>query len=367
MIAKASSGYGYSSFLVINTFGIGDVLFSTPLLRNLHNNFPAAKIYYLCNKKTAPILKVNPLIQKVFIYERDEFVAEQKKSFFAGIRKYQRFISEIRKEKIDCAIDLSLNTPFGLFALLAGIKKRYGLDYKKRSKFLTRKVEIDGFIDKPVADYYLDTLKLLDIPVNRCNLEVYTDSDSREWTEQFFRKNGISKEQLVIGIAPCGGDAFGKDNYLRRWPPERFSLLIDRLIGESKAKIFIFAGPKEKNDINGIINLLKDKKDVFEFSDASLEITVALVERCGLFISNDTGILRFADGLNKKIVALYGPIDEKVYGPYPVQDGRVAVLKKDLPCRPCYNKFRLAGCSNDKKCLKDITVDDVLSAAKKLL
>lgn len=355
-----------NSFLIINPFGIGDVVFSTPLIANLRENFPGASIFYLCNRKASPILKNDPLIKKVFIYERDEFVAEQKKSFFKGMRKYWQFICQIKKEKIECAIDLSLNTQYGFFALLAGIKKRYGLDYKNRSRFLNRKIKIDGFTNKYVVDYYLDTLKLLGIPVKRFNLKVYSDPASKAWVAGFLKRNSILKEDLVIGIAPCGGDAFGKDNYLRRWPPEKFSLLIDRLKDEFKAKIFIFAGPKEKDDVYGIISLLKDKKDVFEFSDSSLAITIALVQRCGLFISNDTGILRFAEGLNKKIIALYGPIDEKIYGPHIADAERVVVLKKDLPCRPCYNKFRLVPCERDRECLKSISVDEVINAAGEL-
>ncbi len=357
----------YKSFLVINTFGIGDVMFSTPLLRNLHNNFPKAKIYYLCNKKMASLLRAHPLLEKIFVYERDDFVAEQKKSFFKGLMKYCQFISEIRKEQIDCAIDLSLNTPFGLISLLAGIKKRYGLDFKNRSRFLNRKIKIDGFVDKHVADYYLDVLNLLDIRPQRCGLEVYADSVCMSRAEEVLKKEHILKEDLIIGVAPCGGAAFGKDNYLRRWPKESFAQLIDRLVEEFKAKIFIFAGPKEKDDVAGMIGLIKNRKEVFEFCDFTLEQTVAMVERCQLFISNDTGILRFAEAFNKKIVALYGPIDDKVYGPYFLNDNRAVVLKKDLACSPCYSKFRLAPCVNDRKCLTGITVNDVLAAVKTLI
>jgi lipopolysaccharide heptosyltransferase II len=355
------------SFLIINPFGIGDVIFSTPLIQNLKDSFPNADIFYLCNRKASPVLENHSHIKKIFIYERDEFVAEQKKSFFKGIKKYWRFIYQIRREQIDCAIDLSLNTPFGFFALLSGIKKRYGLDYKKRSCFLNKKIRIEGFTDKHVADYYLDTLKLLDIPVRKCNFKVFVDRASEKEAEEFLKNNNILADNLVVGIAPCGGDAFGRNNHLRRWPAEYFVKLIDRLTEELKAKVFVFAGPKEKQDIDGIVNLLKNKNNVFEFSNSTLKTTIALVNRCQLFISNDTGILRFAEGLDKKIVALYGPIDEKVYGPYFFENNQAIILKKDLACRPCYNKFRLVSCKNDKKCLRSISVDEVMKAASKLL
>ena len=354
------------SILVVNPFGIGDVLFSTPLLRNIQINFPNAKIYYLCNKRSAALIKIHPLISKIFVYERDEFVKESKKSIFSGWLKYWRFIQELRKERIDCALDLSLNTQFSFFALLAGIKKRYGLDYKKRSFFLTNKIEITGFNAKHVADYYLDVLRMLNVPIKTCNLEVYTDSASDKWAESFLKENDISDKQSVIGIAPCGGEAFGKDSYLRRWPHEKFSQLIDKLVEVYAGTIFIFAGPKEKHDVSAITDALKHKSKVFDFSECSLEKTVSLVKRCDLFISNDSGLLRFADGLNKKIIALYGPIDEKVYGPY-LSDERSIVIKKDLPCRPCYNNFRLQPCSRDRECLKSISVEEVFDAASSIL
>lgn len=355
------------SFLIINPFGIGDVIFSTPLIQNLKDSFPNADIFYLCNRKASPVLENHPFIKKIFIYDRDEFVAEQKKSFFKGIKKYWQFISQIRREKIDCAIDLSLNTPFGFFALLGGIKRRCGLDYKNRSFFLKKKIKIEGFTVKHVADYYLDTLQLLDLPIKKCNFKVFVDPGNKKEAEEFLKENNIFADSLVVGIAPCGGDAFGRDNYLRRWPPEYFAKLIDRLTQDLKAKVFVFAGPKEKQDIQGIIDLLKNQNNVFEFSHTTLKTTIALVDRCQLFISNDTGILRFAEGLDKKIVALYGPIDEKVYGPYFSQNNQAITLKKDMPCRPCYNKFRLVTCKNDKECLKSISVDEVMEAVNKLL
>ncbi len=357
----------HESFLIINPFGIGDVLFSTPLIRNLAENFPRARIYYLANRKTGPLLANHPLIKRVFVYERDEFTEQTKTSLWLGFKKYACFISEIRKEKIDTAIDLSLNTPYGFFAWAAGIKKRFGLEYKNRGIFLTRKLKIEGFCDKHVSEYYLDVLKLMGIQSHSCGMEVYVDRYSRDWTEEFLKKKEIEKNALIIGIAPCGGDAFGKDACIKRWPSNKFSLLIDRLMTELNAKIFIFAGPKEKIDVEVILEKASFRGNVYEFTGSSLSQTVALVDKCSLFIGNDTGPMRFADALNKKIVALFGPVDEKVYGPYPYAPDRTIVLKKDMACRPCYRKFRLAECRNNKKCLEDITVEEVFQSVRELL
>ncbi len=357
----------YKSFLIINPFGIGDVLFSTPLIRNLAKNFPLAKIYYLANRKTALLLIHHPLISKVFVYERDEFTAQMKKSGWLGLKKYAAFIKEIRNEKIDAAIDLSLNTPFGFIAMMSGIKERFGLDYKNRGLFLTHKLKILGFCDKHVVEYYLSVLKLLGIELGECGLEVYPGEQNREWARDYLKRKGINRDKLIFGIAPCGGDAFGKDANIKRWPAEKFAALIVYLLKEYPADIFLFAGPKEKDDVAQIIKAAGNSPRIHEFTDCSLAQTVALLEFCGLFIGNDTGPMRFADGLGKKIVALFGPVDEKIYGPYPADEKRALVIKKDLACRPCYRKLRLTPCLANQKCLRDIEVEEVAAAIKKLL
>jgi len=356
----------YNSFLVINIFGIGDVLFTTPILRNLRNAFPEAKIFFLCNRKTAPILKSHPLISKIFVYERDEFVAAEQKSFWAGFKKYHNLISEIKKEKIDCAIVLPLHTLFGFFAWAAGIKHRCGLDYKNRGRFLTHKVKIEGFLDKHVVEYYLDTLTLLDVPIKTRDLEVGIHKESQQWADNLLKQYNLTNS-FIIGVAPFGGDTFGKDDHVRRWPPGNFAALIDRLSEELKAKIFIFAGPKEKEDVSGMMNIIRNKNNCYEFAEVSLEKMVSLIDKCSLFISNDTGPLRFADALKKKIVALYGPLDEKVYGPYPFNEKRIIVVKKDLSCRPCYKRFKLPICNRNRECMNSISIKEVFEAARSLI
>lgn len=352
---------------MINPFGIGDVLFSTPLIRNLKENFPHSKFYYLCNKRVYPVIRNHPLIYKTFVYERDEFEEARNKSKFLWCSKYLQFIRDIKKEKIDISIDLSLNSQFGFLSWAFGIKERLGLDYKHRGRFLTKKIKISGFEDKHVAEYYLDVLRLLNLSFKACPLEVYTDAEGKLWAKNFMEHNMISENDLILGIAPFGGEAFGAKAYIKRWPQDKYSLLIGRLINELKAKIFIFAGPKEKKEVNDIMYFIGKNKNCYEFTDCSLNKIIALVEKCSLMISNDTGPLRFADALGKKIVALFGPVDDRVYGLYPYDPLKHTIIKKDLACRPCYKRFRLPECPYDQRCLKDISVDEVFAAVKKLI
>jgi heptosyltransferase-2 len=355
-----------SSFLIINPFGIGDVLFSTPLIRNLKENFPGCRISYLCNRRTEPVLKHNPYIAQTIVYERDEFEALRRSSKIAWAKKFFELIGQIKAQKAQIVFDLSLNSQFGFFSWFAGIRKRLGLDYKRRGRFLTQRVTIDGYDDKHVADYYLDVLQLMDIPAKRHCLEVYTDRESKAFADEFIDTRGL-KDKFIVGIAPCGGQAFGPQAYVKRWPKEKFAELIKVLVKEHKAKIFIFAGSNEKEEVADILERAESAGDCYEFTDLSLEKIIALVDKSSLFIGNDTGPLRFANGLDKKIVALFGPVDDTVYGLYPHDPKKHRVIAHDLDCRPCYQKFRLPKCSYDRRCLKDISVEEVLKAVKALI
>jgi len=358
----------FNSFLVINPFGIGDVVFSTPLLKNLKENFPQANIFYLANRRTAPLIKRHPLVEKVFIYERDEFVTIKKQSRFLWIKRILTFIRDIKKEKIEVSIDLSLNSQFGFFSYLAGIKKRIGLDYKRRGIFLTDKLKVDGFDDKHVADYYLDTLRLLGISPKKYPLEIHPTEEIKAWVNSFLEENNL-RDNLIIGIIPFGGEAWGEDAIRKRWPKENFSSLINLLIKRLNAKIFIFVGPKEKKEKEELMGYLegKDKKECFMFDEIEIEKLVGLLDACGLVVGNDTGPLKIADALGKKTVGIFGPVDEKIYGFYPQESLNKIAIKKDITCRPCYKRFRLSPCNNKYACLLQIKVEEVFSEIKKLL
>ena len=146
------------NILIINPFGIGDVLFSTPLVSAVKAEYPGGYIAYICNLKTKDILTTNPAIDEVFVFERDEYRDLWKRAKLAAIKKFFNFWGEIRKRKFDMVFDLSLGKEYAFFCWWAGIKDRRGFDYKNRGRFLNYKIPFDGFNDKPIAEYYLDLL-----------------------------------------------------------------------------------------------------------------------------------------------------------------------------------------------------------------
>ncbi len=354
----------FKKILVVNIFGIGDVLFTTPLLANLKRQFPDVSIGYLANRRSAAVIENNPHIDRVFVYERDEFKNLYNHSKMQFLNRVFDFFREIKQEGYDVAIDLSLNSFFPVFAFAAGIKHRVGFNYRNRGFFLTQKTELRGYEGKHVVEFYLDFLKSLNIPVEVRALELPVTAQDRQWAQEFFKTNGLKPNDTVIGVFPGGGGSWGTQAKFKRWPPESYAKLADKLIEKSKAKI-ILIGDKSENELCDKVLKNMRQKAVNACGETSLGQLAALLVSCRVNVLNDGGPLHIAVAAGAKTVSIFGPVDENVYGPYP-QNGPHKVVTRDLPCRPCYRQFRMARCEH-LSCLNGITVEEVLTAVEKVL
>ncbi len=344
--------------LIVNPFGIGDFLFSTPLALVLKKRDPRCYIGYICNIRTKEILETNPDIDEVFVFERDEYRALWRKSKILAIRKFFKFWHTIARVKFDKIIDLSLGREYAFFCWLIGIKKRRGFNYKGRGRFLTHKVLFEGFNDKPVADYYLN---LIDFQTKRTilNMVLVSEDSDRKHIDSFLEKEEIKEQDLLVGIAPGGGASYGteKADY-KRWGCEKFALLSDKIIS-SGAKVILFGGPTEKKLIKD--TTLKMRNRPIVAPEMKIREAACLIKRCKLIVCNDGGLLHIAVSQNISTVSIFGPTDDNVYGPYPASEKHI-VLRSNVDCRPCYKRFKLPDCDT-RKCLEDISVEEVFKAA----
>ena len=77
-----------NSILIVNTFGIGDVLFSTPIIKILAERFPEAKINYICNQRTEHVLKNNTCLNEIMVFEKDFFRDMLKSSKIGFLKEF---------------------------------------------------------------------------------------------------------------------------------------------------------------------------------------------------------------------------------------------------------------------------------------
>jgi lipopolysaccharide heptosyltransferase II len=349
--------------LIFNPFGIGDVLFTTPLIRNLKENLKDSSISYLCNRRVYPLLMNNVFLDKVFIFEKDEWRQTLSKSRLEFLKKALSFLKEIRREKFDIVFDLSLNSQYGFFLKIAGIKKRIGFNFRKRGRFLTEKIDIPfGYSDKHVTRYYLDLLKFLDIEPKEYKFDLFLSEKSLKKAEESLKSLGLNKNDLLIGVCPGSGDSWRDSAYFKRWPQDKFLNLCNLLQTDFGAKIILFGSGAETSLCDYIYNNLR-QKPINLCGKVSLEEFSGIFSLCKLLITNDGGPFHVAQALGKAVIVFFGPVDEKVYGVYS-DSVRSLVFTKDVSCRPCYREFKFRGCPFDKMCLREISLKEVYAAIK---
>ena len=105
--------------LVLNPFGIGDVLFSTPLVRSIKEQMPNVSIHYICNRRVEPILRTNPFIDQIYVFEKDEWKALIKRSKLQAFQKALRAWRRIAEQRFDALFDLSFNDSYSFFLCYA--------------------------------------------------------------------------------------------------------------------------------------------------------------------------------------------------------------------------------------------------------
>jgi len=347
--------------LIVNPFGIGDVLFTTPLIKNLKQQIPDISLGYLANARTADILKNYSLLDKVFVYDRDEFHRLYHRSKWEFLKRTRCCLDEIRAQQYDAVIDLSMAMPTGFLMALAGIRERIGFDYRGRGRFLTTRIPLAGYEGRHVVEYYLDLLRRLGLEAKPLEMDFPMGPDDRRWAAEIFHRYHL--DSCVITIVPGGGASWGPEASRKRWPAERFAELADQLVETYGAKIVLAGGPEDKS-LSQIIQSRMVNTALDFTGDLMPAQSAALFAKSHVVITNDGGPLHMAVAAGARTVSIFGPVDERVYGPYPFAGHGCVSMK--IPCRPCYHRFRVAQCAH-LACLQELSVEDVFQKVKDLL
>ena len=352
----------YSKILVINPYGIGDVLFTTPLISNLREFYPKSKIDVVLGSRTKQILEFNSDISKIYVFDKGFF---DKLSFLRRWQYLMEFCRCIREEKYELLIDLSNSSQYGFIEkFFLRIPERIGFNYKGRGRHLTHHIDLTSFSSKHVVDYYLSLLTLLNmVPANK-PLRFPLRQNSIDKVGKYLISKGIEEENLLITLVPAGGLSWSDKASYKQWPQEKYAQLADELILKLNAKVIITGGECDRDICRNVMNLMKSK-DVEVICNFSILEFAALCNLSNLVICNDGGPLHVAVSQKTPTISFFGPVDEKVYGPYPPQEIH-AVITSEIECRPCYKSFKFTECGT-KNCLNSIEVDKAFCKARQML
>lgn len=345
------------SVLVIKFFGMGSVLLTTPFLETLRRAYPEARIHYLTFSSNIEILQRLPV--------KTECHTVRTTSLMSFIADTLAALLLLRRERVDVVFDLEFFSKYStLISTLtrAGVRVGYALPTFWRRANVTHPVSIDR--SAHVADVFLRQLQAIGIDAPATlTMPVLHPTHAEEVSMR--RKLGLGTNGVeCIAVNINAGTA----SLERRWPADRFLELITHLHEEVPARRFFFTGSADERSY--VQAEIERRADVAAFAVncaglLTLGEFIALLRHCRLFITNDSGPMHVASAVGLPVVALFGPESPQFYGPL----AHARVVYKQLPCSPCLNVYnaKLFVCPYDARCMKELSVEEVLSAVQSLL
>ena len=328
---------------------LGDAVMCEPALSQVRAIFPQAEITLLVKPAIADLLAQHPAVNRTLVYDD--------RGRHAGLTGKWTLAGVLRRHRFDLAILFQNAFEAALISFLAGISRRLGYATDGRSLLLTDPVSVpprNG--QKHQVTYYWDLLKPLGGhgPAPAPRLFV-TPEESAAITKRLVDA-GIGTSDPVIGVNP--GSTYG---HAKRWLPERYAEVVNRVLNDMQAQtgakvgVAILGAPGEEPLGHAIAKKIKTRTVVCSGQTTVREL-MALVKRCQLFLTNDTGPMHVAAAFKVPLVAVFGPTDWQTTSPYGIE---AKLVRQPVSCAPCL----LRECPIDHRCMTGVTVDQVHGAA----
>jgi heptosyltransferase-2 len=354
--------------LVVKLADLGDLLTATPAIRALRLAHPTAHIGALITPRSRSILDGTDLIDEIIPFEKAAF--DRPLGAGASLPMALGLARRLRAGRWDAlALLHHLTTPFGVakyaaLCLASGAGRIVGLD-NGRGWFLSERVVDEGFGARHEVDYWLAVAGLLGgrHPHPRYELPV-TDAD-RAWATGQAARLGSDGAGL-LAVHP-GSGAF---SLARRWPAERFGAVVRALVARHGLRTLVIQGPGPDEGLLARTVAMAAGGAAIVGPAPTLGALVALLERVRLFVGNESGVMHLAVAADAPIVAIFGPTNDRAWGPYPPSAPRHAVVRETLACAPCVHRghaFGTPGGCAARTCLDLIEPPAVVAAAERVL
>ncbi len=326
---------------------VGDAVMSTPFLRAVRKNFPHTHITLLAKPWVAPVYANNPHIDHIIIYDDA--------GRHRGLIGKFRLAKDLRKYNFDLALLLQNAFEAAFLVWMAAIPIRLGYDTDVRKILLTHPIHRYPSLKRlHQIDYYLEILKGTKLIANSSELEIFISDEEKRQAIQLIRTSGCPDRACIIGINP--GAAFGT---AKRWFPNRFAELCNRLKSIPDVCFLIFGGPGEEELGKTIAKSVGDAC-INLCGKTTLRQAISLIDQCRLFITNDSGLMHLAAALHKPQIAIFGSTDYATTSP---GSHLSHIIRAPVACSPCMKP----DCPTDHQCMDAITVDHVLGLVLELL
>jgi ADP-heptose:LPS heptosyltransferase len=307
--------------LVIRFSSMGDIIYTTPVVRCLKKQLPGAEIHFLTKPAFKYIYDNNPYVDRLLLLKPT----------------LSETIREIKAEKYDYIIDLNNNLRTALIKLRTGIKSS---TYKKQRlrKWLTLKFKLKLVPPIHLVERYMQTVKFLGVTNDGKPIDYYIKAE-----HNLGKLLPVSHRENYVAFV------IGATHFTKRMPNEK----LISICKEIKFPVVLLGGSDVKANGDDIADAVGE--NIYNAcGTTSLDESVYLVSKAKTVLGFDTGLTHIAEAFDKPIASIWGGTVPELLGVQPYMVTNAEVIGIDLPCRPC-SKFGLEKCPlGHFKCMLNI-------------
>ncbi len=317
-------------FLIIRFSSIGDIVLTTPVVRNLKEQCEGAEVHYLTKKQYKGILEHNPYVDKIHTLDRS----------------LNELILELRNEHFHYVIDLHNNLRTSRVKLkLHTISFKF--DKLNKEKWLMVNFKKNKLPDIHIVDRYLKTV------------DYFIDKNDVRGLDFFIPEEDEVKLTTLPKSHQNGYIAFaiGAQHATKRLPDEKITSICKKI----NQPIIILGDNNDAIVAEKVADVVGE--NIFNACGKfNLNQSASLVEQARLVISHDTGLMHIAAAFKKQIISIWGnTIPEFGMYPYLSHEKSEIIEVKDLKCRPC-TKIGFGKCPKKHfKCMNDIDEERIVA------
>jgi len=339
--------------VVIKLSAVGDVVLITPSLRALRVRFPTAHVTVVVGRESRELLQRCPYLDTLVVFDRERDGTP---------RGLWRLGARLRRWQVDLVVDLQNNRLSHWLGFLSGAPQRYGHGGRRWSWLLTHRAQEPAIHPPdgrpapalPPVEHQFRVLQLLGIRGADPRLELWPSEADAQVVRQLLVEAWVPEGAPLVGMHVGGSRRWQS----KRWPPEYFAQLIDRLAAERHIRA-VLTGARADLDLARQIARLARAKPVMAVGRTSLTELAALIGRCRAFVVPDTAPLHMAAALQIPTVALFGSTDPSRHA---MPWATLRVLRQPLWCSPCYRATCYRRGRGHMECMRALTVEMVYDA-----
>lgn len=294
------SGRQFGNILIVKLSAIGDVTMATPFPRGLKMLYPEARIDWLVEPLSADVLRGNPFINEVIVWERRHSMRVKGLKGAWGLVRDLRELAGRIKGRYDLVIDLQGLARSGLAVRVSGAPVRLG---KKDSRegsgwFLTHKADVKAPFYR-ASEQYIGILRHFGLSEPPQSMEIYPDADNVAKADTLLAFASVLSEYAVLTPATT--------RPYKHWSEEAFAQTIVLLERELGLTSVLLGSPKDREMANRIMAKVGESGAVSLAGETTLRDAAEIIRRARLLVGVDTGLMHFGIAMGTPTIAVFGP------------------------------------------------------------